>query len=121
MIRVNRSVFKYSVYHAVFDEFVRREHNGRAHFTDQRSTKGRHRDRVWPALSRYKNQRRLKKESWDPHWIARQERMLEAASRLTILRKWYPCHPLAARNLLISDLAQRPPRYEDFRRETRAP
>jgi hypothetical protein len=115
-IRVNHSRFNLSVYHACFDEFVSRDAASRAHFEGQRPTKGRHRERVWPALSRYKDQRRLKKERWRPHRFARQNRALERASLLTILRRWYPMHPLDARHTLICDLAQRPPRYDDFRK-----
>jgi hypothetical protein len=118
MIRVNHSRFKYDGHlHATFDEFVSRDHNGRAHFEGQHPTQGRHRERVWPALSRYKNQRRVKKEHWHPHRLARQNHLLKAASRRTVLRKWFAIHPLEARTLLIADLAQRPPRYTDFRAE----
>jgi hypothetical protein len=98
---------------AVFDEFVRRDHVGRVHFEGQHSTTGRHRDRVWPALSRYKRHRQ--KHWWQPHWAARNDRSLGAASLLTILRRWYPTNPLEARHMLICDLAQRPPRLDDFR------
>jgi hypothetical protein len=63
-IRINQSRFNLSVYHACFGEFVWRNAAGRAHFEGQHPTKGRHRERVWPALSRYKDQRRLKKECW---------------------------------------------------------
>jgi hypothetical protein len=114
---VNRSAFSLSVYHACFDEFVRHEADGRTHFEGQRPTKGRHRERVWPALSRYKNRQRKHKRSWNPHRFARENRALEHASLLTVLRRWYPCHPLEARQMLVCDLAQRPPRYEDFRRQ----
>jgi hypothetical protein len=116
MIRVNRSLFNHSVYHATFDEFVSRDAYGRAHFEGQRPTKGHYRDRVWPALSRYKDQRRKDKRRWNPYWFESKNRALERASLLTILRRWYPCHPLDARHTLICDLARRPPRYDDFRR-----
>jgi hypothetical protein len=117
MIRVNRSVFNLGVYHATFDPFVWRDTDGRVHFEGQHPTKGRHRDRVWPALSRYKDQRRRKREPWVEHWLQRKSRALHYASRLTILRKWYPVHPLDAYHTLRCDLAQRPARYTDFRRE----
>jgi hypothetical protein len=117
VIRVNRSLFNHGVYHACFDEFVSRDAAGRTHFEGQRPTKGRHRERVWPVLSRYKDQRQRKKEPLDPHRFARQDRLLERASLLTILRRWYPMHPLDARHTLTCDLAQRPPRYDDFRTE----
>jgi hypothetical protein len=112
-MRVN---FRYSIYHATFDEFLSRDDDGRTHFDGQHPTKDRHRDRVWPALSRYKHQhRRRRPRYWNPHWAARQNRALRRACRLTVLRRWYPMHPLEARTSLICDLAQRPPRYTDFR------
>jgi hypothetical protein len=108
------NIWHWHMERAEFDEFLWRDHAGRAHFHHQCSTKGRHRDRVWPALSHYKRVRH--KRCWEPHWAVRNSRSIDAASLLTILRRWYPCHPLDARHTLICDLAQRPPRYDDFRR-----
>jgi hypothetical protein len=45
--------------------------------------------------------------------------MLDRAPLLKVLRRWYPLHPLEARHTLMCDLAQRPPRYEDFRKAKR--
>ena len=101
------------MWRAEFDEFTWKQ-DGVARFVDQRPTsKHRHRDRVWPALSRYKRVRHPKR--WTGHSAERMNRRIDAASLLTILRKWYPVHPLAARHTMICDLAQRPPRLDDFR------
>jgi hypothetical protein len=95
---------------ATFDPFVCRDAAGLVQFGDQRSTTGRHRDRVWPALSRYKRHR--DKALWCSSRHTRSNRSIEAASLLTVLRHWYPCHPLVTWHIRQCDRAQRPPRYD---------
>ena len=99
---------------ADFDEFVIRDRRGGVLFASRQYRAGkRHRDRVWPALSRYKRIR--EKRVWQSAKNARDTRLLEWTSLLTVLRKWAPENPLFVRHGTICDLAQRPPRYDDFR------
>jgi hypothetical protein len=95
--------------HAAFDQFVVCCDTG-TRYRDQRPTKGRHHDRVWPALSRYKRHRH--KARWCSHRHASANRAIEASSMLTVLKHWYPCHPLEAWHMRAADRAQRPPRFD---------
>lgn len=98
---------------ASFDPFVWHDLDGRVHFEGQIPAKGkRHRDRVWPALSRYKRYRRKKR--WVSARGARMDRALDASSLLTVLRRWMPMNPLEARHMAVCDHAQRPPRYDPW-------
>jgi len=97
---------------AEFDELVWRDATGRVHFRGQTPTKGRHRERVWPALSRYKRCR--DKALWLSPRHARMNRSIEAASLLTVLRRWCPYNRLEARHIDVCDHAQRPPRYDPW-------
>ena len=51
---------------ATFDPFVWCDGAGMVRFYGQRSTTGRHRERVWPALTRYKRHRRKAAEWSSP-------------------------------------------------------
>lgn len=110
------STFRGSVYHAGFDELILHKVDGTSRFRGQRSTKGRHRDRVWPALSRYKNQRQIK--LWSPFSAystprtTRLSKALRQASLLTVRRRWMPLNPLEAWHVKRCDQAQRPSRYD---------
>jgi hypothetical protein len=95
---------------ASFDEFVLRNRDGHAHFHGQCPTKGRHRDRVGPALSRDKRVR--KKSRWLSPQHTRVFRAIDRAARLLVLRRWDPYNPLLARHITVCDHAQRPPRYD---------
>ena len=101
----------FNLEHATFDPFVGRDAAGLVQFGDQRPTTGRHRDRVWPALSRYNKRHRHKARRCSPRH-ARTTRSIEAASLLTVLRHWYPCHPLVTWHIRQCDRAQRPPRND---------
>jgi hypothetical protein len=102
---------------ADFDEFVWRDHNGKVHFQDQHpSGKTRHRQRVWPALSRYKRVR-MKHEKYCSQEkycgrasSQRQCRAIDRASLLSVLRRWDPMNPLMAWHIKRCDQAQRPSR-----------
>jgi len=98
---------------ASFDEFIVHDRRGGVQFACQGNKGKRHRNRVWPALSRYKRIR--EKRVWQSAKNARDTRLLEWTSLLTVLRKWAPENPLFVRHGTICDLAQRPPRYDDFR------
>jgi hypothetical protein len=99
--------------HAMFDQFVWRDAAGRVRFEGRIPATGkRHRDRVWPALSRYKRYRRKKR--WSAHRHARMNRAIDASSLLTVLRRWMPLNPLEARHMAVCDHAQRPPRYDPW-------
>jgi hypothetical protein len=100
---------------ACFDEFLQR-YQGQARFEGRRPTQGRHRDRVWPALSRYKRRRRRYREPGYSHRAARVSRLIERACLLAVLRKWCPGNPLETHHMIACDLAQRPPQLDDFRR-----
>jgi hypothetical protein len=105
--------FRFNHTHASFDEFVERDRDGRACFEGQRPTESkRHRERVWPALSRYKRirlRRCPRFHPWPASRIVVQPKRLKRASWLTVRRGWYPCHPLVVRHMRVCDLAQRPP------------
>jgi len=105
-------MWTYQVDRAHCDQFCWRDATGSVRFAGQRPTSGRHRDRVWPALSRYKRVRTKKREWRTSHRAERFSRALNAASLLTVLRHWYPCHPLEAWHIRQCDRAQRPPRYD---------
>jgi hypothetical protein len=79
---------------ATFDPFVCRDAAGLVQFGDQRSK--RHRDKALWCSSRH----------------TRSNRSIEAASLLTVLRHWYPCHPLVTWHIRRCDRAQHPPRYD---------
>ena len=97
---------------ATFDPFIWRDGAGRVRFYGQRSTTGRHRERVWPALTRYKRRRR--RSVWSSPQHARTNRSIEAAALLTVLRRWRPCNRLEAHHTDVCDHAQRPPRYDPW-------
>ena len=102
---------------ARFQKFVVRD-GGKVTFTGhQGSSAGRYRDRVWPALSRYKQTRR-KTDAWRqrlyPASFVKVNRSIEKASLLTVLRRWDPMRPLDAWHIKQCDHAQRPPRYDPW-------
>jgi hypothetical protein len=97
---------------ATFDPFLWRDAAGRANFIGQRPTTGRHRDRVWPALSRSKRHRHKAERCSPQH--ARTNRSIEAAARLAVSRRWCPCNRLEAHHTDACDHAQRPPRYDPW-------
>ena len=104
--------------HAAFDQFVWRDDAGRGHFSGQSPTiKRRHRDRVWPALSRYKRRRR-KTDEWQRHRSSlagvKTTRSIEKAALLGVLRRWCPISRLEAWHMAVCDHAQRPPRYDPW-------
>jgi hypothetical protein len=111
--------FRYNHVHASFDEFIWRDWDGRVRFEGQRPTEAkRHRERVWPAPSRYKRARlkRCATQRFHPWPAARSivaSQRMDFASWLTVRRGWYPCHPLSVQHLRACDLAQRPPRPTD--------
>jgi len=73
--------FRHSWYvHACFDELCWRDGAGKVRFAGQHATEGRHRDRVWPALSRYKRARLRRRYRRQP---PRQMRMTKAIERAT--------------------------------------
>jgi hypothetical protein len=82
-----------------------------------RSLAGRHRERVWPALSRYKRMRR-KTDAWRQRSCSisaiRVNRSIKKASLLIVLRRWDPISPLDAWHLKQCDHAQRPPRHDPW-------
>jgi hypothetical protein len=108
----------------MFDEFVWRDSKGAVWFAGSGWDKPkdpkvkRHHDRVWPALSRYKRERwRIKAKhqqfrKYTASRFERQNRAMAKASLLTVLRRWYPTHPLDWYHGRICDRAQRPPRYD---------
>lgn len=103
---------------ARFDPFVWHDDTGNARFSGrQQPTKGRHRDRVWPALSRYKRVRR-KTGSWcdraGPATWMKMTRSIDKAALLTVLRRWDPMSSLEAWHIKQCDHAQRPPRYDPW-------
>jgi hypothetical protein len=106
------SGFGFHLEHAEFDPFAWRDAAGRVHFEGQRPTEGRHRERVWPALSRYRRIRH--KARWCSPQHARMNRSIEAASMLTVLRRWCPYNRLEAYHTNTCDHAQRPPRYDPW-------
>ena len=97
---------------ATFAPFVWRDAGGRVRFHGQRSTTGQHRDRVWPALSRYKRHRH--KALWCSWRHARTNRSIAAAALLMVLRRWCPTSRLEAHHTDTCDHAQRPPRYDPW-------
>jgi hypothetical protein len=104
--------------HATFDEFVWRDGARRRHFAGQSPTiKGRHSDRVWPALSRYKRMRR-KTDEWQRHRSSvagvKTNCSIEKAALLSVLRRWCPISRLEAWHMAVCDHAQRPPRYDPW-------
>ena len=103
---------------AQFDPFVVRDGNGKVLLKSrQHSRKERHRDRVWPALSRYKRFRRKTKawrlRSW-PFSVVKVDQSIDKAALLTVLRRWDPMNALDAWHLKQCDHAQRPPRYDPW-------
>ncbi len=72
----------------------------------------RHRERVWPALSRYK--RRHHKRRWVGHRHARIQRAIKRAALLSVLRRWDPMSPLEAWHMKRCDHAQRPAQYDPW-------
>jgi hypothetical protein len=109
--------FRFNDAHAAFDEFIWRDHDGRARFEGQRPTEPkRHRERIWPALSRYRRtrrKRRLRFHPWPASRVIVQSKRMDFASWLTVRRGWFPCHPLSVQHMRACDLAQRPPRPTD--------
>jgi hypothetical protein len=102
---------------AEFQEFAIRD-GGKVRFRVRcASSEGRHRERVWPALSRYKQTRR-KTDAWRrrsyPASFAKVNRSIKKASLLTVLRRWDPMSPLDAWHIKQCDHAQRPPRYDPW-------
>jgi hypothetical protein len=97
---------------ATFDPLIWRDAAGRVHFTGQGPTTGRHRERVWPALSLYKRSRH--RRHWCSSRHARVNRSIEVASLLTVLRRWCPYNRLDAHHTDTCDHAQRPPRYDPW-------
>lgn len=103
---------------AGFEPFVRRDGTGKVHFNGRgRPSTGRHRDRVWPALSRYKQFRR-KTDAWQQRSRSiasvKGNRSIDKASMLTVLRRWDPTTSLDAWHIKQCDHAQRPPRYDPW-------
>lgn len=103
---------------AMFEPFVIRDGRGKVFFRARPpSAAGRHRDRVWPALSRYKRNRR-KTDAWlqrsHPVSAIKVARSIEKAALLTVLRRWDVNSPLDAWHLKQCDHAQRPPRYDPW-------
>jgi hypothetical protein len=101
---------------ARFDSFVGRDGMGTACFKGRyRLSAGRHRDRVWPALSRYKRLPR-KTDAWHQRSCsisaAKINRAIAKACLLIVLRRWDPMNPLDAWHVKQCDRAQRPPRYD---------
>jgi hypothetical protein len=88
---------------AEFDEFSWRDAAGIVLFAGRSPTSGRHRDRVWAALSRYKRVRRPKRRLRTPSRVARVSRAIKRAAHLSVLRRWDPCHPLDAWHTQQSD------------------
>lgn len=102
---------------ARFQEFVIRG-AGKMYFSGRPETPaGRHRDRVWPALSRYKRTRR-KTDAWRRRSssvsAAKVNRSIRRAALLSVLRRWDPMNPLDAWHIKQCDHAQRPPRYDPW-------
>ena len=105
--------FRYRWYaHACFDELCWRDEAGKVCFAGQHATAGRHRDRIWPALSRYKRAPLRRRQRWQGPRQRRATKAIEQASQLTVLRRWCPLNPLEAWHGKQCDLAQRPPRYD---------
>jgi hypothetical protein len=105
--------------HTAFDEFVWRDGAGRRHFAGQSPTiKRRHRDRVWPALSRYKRTRARKSDEWHRRHSSlseiRTSYSIDKAAMLSVLRHWCPISRLDAWHMTACDHAQRPPRFDPW-------
>jgi hypothetical protein len=106
--------------HVTFDEFVWRDGAGRVHFASQRQLPiaKRHRDRVWPALSRYKRPRARKTDAWRRRRSSvsgiKTTCSIEKAAMLSVLRRWCPDSRLDAWHMAACDHAQRPPRYDPW-------
>ena len=103
---------------ACFKPFIDRDSADKVHFNGcHRPSTGRHRDRVWPALSRYKRLRR-KTDAWRQRSCSISaimvNRSIEKASLLTVLRRWDPMSSLDAWHIKQCDHAQRPPRYDPW-------
>jgi len=81
-------------------------------FAGQYATEGRHRDRVWPALSRYKRARLQRKYRRQPPRQWRATKAIERASKLVVLRRLAPFNLLDVWRGKRCDLAQRTPRYD---------
>jgi hypothetical protein len=101
-----------------FSPFVLRDGGGKVHFSGRhRSSARRHRERIWPALSRYKKTRRKTDAWWQrscPVPTVKLNRSIEKAALLTVLRRWDPICALDAWHLKQCDHAQRPPRYDPW-------
>src|SRR5271165_6669805 len=102
---------------ARFQEFVVRDDEKVTFTSHHGSSAGRHRDRVWPALSRYKRTRR-KTDAWRqrsyPVSFVKVNRSIEKAALLNVLRRWDPMSTLDAWHIKQCDHAQRPPRYDPW-------
>ncbi len=103
---------------AQFDPFIIRDGKGKVRFKNcHHSCQGQHRDRVWPALSRYKQFRqrtKLWRQRSSPLSAIRVNRSIDKAALLTVLRRWDPMSALDAWHLKQCDHAQRPPRYDPW-------
>jgi hypothetical protein len=110
----------FATHRARFDEFVWRDVDGRVHFVGRwRSpTARRHRDRVWPALSRYKRPRARKTAAWHRHRSSvagvKTTCSIDKAALLSVLRRWCPMCRLEAWHITVCDHAQRPPWFDPW-------
>jgi hypothetical protein len=110
----------FALVRATFDEFVWRDGAGRVHFASQQQLPiaRRHRDRVWPALSRYKRPRARKSDEWHRRRSSlsgiRTSRSIDKAAILSVLRHWCPISRLDAWHTVACDHAQRPSRYDPW-------
>jgi hypothetical protein len=110
----------FTPHRATFDEFVWRDGAGRVHFASQRllPIARRHRDRVWPALSRYKRPHARKSDEWHRRHSSvsgiRTSSSIDKAALLSVLRHWCPISRLDAWHMTACDHAQRPPRFDPW-------
>ena len=89
------------LHHAEFDSYVTHL-NGEVRFANQERTGNRHRDRVYPVLSRSKRHRQRREPLYGV-CVEKVSRSIERASYIAAARRWLPCNPLTAHAMRVED------------------
>ena len=87
---------------AFFDEFIRRDAAGRAHFANRVPGEGRFRDRHWPVFQRPKRHAHPRHLPMSPCG-EKMSRAIAFSAWLSEARRWLPCNPLDAYAMRVED------------------